>query len=165
MKFDILTGSRETAMRMGVYEIIRGEEVLLHRVLAFDTDSRLVVQAGVEAALSSRARAGRRCDFVVRDMEIGAEIARSPRRDVQRCEIQSHDGVDRLAVLEWEDGTLRILEASPGLRVAFERWVAHGLMDWVEAPYADSRITLVTDPAFLPRLREHLRRVSGFQIS
>lgn len=62
-----------------------------------------------------------------------------------------------LITLAYRDGKTVAVDVSPRMRPAVERWLDRGLIEWV-GPRGDElqRVTMPSDPEFLPRLRDYL---------
>lgn len=79
--------------------------------------------------------------------------------------IRSERGI-RVAELEWRDGVTAVVFATETMRPAVERWLEHGLREWVGAAEdATPRSTSSTSPDFLPRLEEYLAKQFRFRLT
>lgn len=77
--------------------------------------------------------------------------------------VTAFDG-ELLFRMSWA-GTAVLLSARRDMRPPAERWIAHGLMEWINIPtqaaphlIPESRHTLADSPDFLPRLADYIRR-------
>ena len=69
------------------------------------------------------------------------------------------DETEQLAELSWADGCTRIVAAVDTLRPELERFINEGLSEWFGPPDdPQPRTTLSSDPRFLDRLSDYLRR-------
>ncbi len=79
--------------------------------------------------------------------------------------IRSQGGTP-VAELEWRDGATKVLFATETLRPAAQRWLEHGLTEWVgTGDEAVPRSTPSRSPEFLPRLEEYLAGQFRFRIT
>jgi hypothetical protein len=79
--------------------------------------------------------------------------------------IRSEQGT-RVAELEWRPGGTTIVFATDTMRPAVERWIEHGLAEWVGADdEAMPRKTASTSPEFLPRLEDYLAQQFRFRMA
>lgn len=87
---------------------------------------------------------------------------------MQHLIVRSRDFIEVVLDMSWEDGVVTIHSATEGMRTAADRWVGHGLHEWVDDPadpgWSRPRTTLVTSPDFLLRLHAYLQFQSGFQM-
>lgn len=69
-----------------------------------------------------------------------------------------------IAFLSWCEGNFNVIECiSEGLRGEFQKMFQYGLHEWVgDGRDAMPRSTLGSDPLFLPRVEDYLRRQTGF---
>lgn len=66
---------------------------------------------------------------------------------------------DPIFVVEQDGDRLVTIEARGEIENAIERWRTRGLIEWVgERGEKVQRVTLGSDPQFLPRLAEYARR-------
>lgn len=75
------------------------------------------------------------------------------------------DGITPVAELSWIPCRTQIVSARDTIRADLERLVEDGLSEWM-GPYEDptSRRTPSSDPLFLERLAEYLRRQFNFTL-
>jgi hypothetical protein len=75
------------------------------------------------------------------------------------------DRAEKIAELKWEQGEVRIIEATRVIIPDLERLISIGLIEWVgSAGSRERRHTLPTDTLFLDRLGDYFARQSGFAI-
>ena len=79
--------------------------------------------------------------------------------------LRSEQGA-RVAELEWRPGGTTIVFATDTMRPAAERWIQHGLFEWI-GPDDDAmpRTTASASPDFLPRLEEYLAQQFRFRMA
>lgn len=65
----------------------------------------------------------------------------------------------------WEAGEVRFDVDVPLMQQAIDRWKQLGLRAWVNVPDRPTwRVTRTTEPEFLPRLADYLRRQGGLRV-
>lgn len=82
-------------------------------------------------------------------------------------ELSSADSAESIVHLVWRGGRVEVRFVAEELRASLDRWLAHGVREWVET--ADgrrvARITASTEVAFLRRLAADLRRQFNFSVA